>query len=122
MSDLIWLTGAQMKRIAPLFPLSHGIARVDDRRVLSGIIFVIRNGLRWRDAPKDYGPHKTIYNRFIRWSRLGVFNRILAELAAMAGTPDQVMIDATHLKAHRTAASLLKKGLFPDVSGAPRAA
>ena len=122
MSDLIWLSDAQMQRIAPYFPLSHGIARVDDRRVLSGIIFVIRNGLRWRDAPKDYGPHKTIYNRFIRWSRMGVFNRILAELAAMAGKPDQVMIDATHLKAHRTAASLLKKGLFPDVSDAPRAA
>jgi transposase len=121
MSDLIWLSDSQMQRIAPYFPLSHGIARVDDRRVLSGIIFVIRNGLRWRDAPKDYGPHKTIYNRFIRWSRLGVFNRILAELAAMAGKPDQVMIDATHLKAHRTAASLLKKGLFPDVSDAPRA-
>ena len=120
MSDLIWLSDAQMLRISPYFPLSHGIARVDDRRVLSGIIFVIRNGLRWRDAPKDYGPHKTIYNRFIRWSRLGVFNRILAELAAMAGTPDHVMIDATHLKAHRTAASLLKKGLFPDVSDAPR--
>jgi putative transposase len=122
MSDLIWLSDAQLERISPYFPLSHGIARVDDRRVLSGIIFVIRNGLRWRDAPKDYGPHKTIYNRFIRWSRLGVFNRILAELAAMAGRPDQVMIDATHLKAHRTAASLLKKGLFPDVSDAPRAA
>lgn len=121
MSDLIWLTDRQMKRIEPYFPLSHGIARVDDRRVLSGIIFVIRNGLRWRDAPSDYGPHKTIYNRFIRWSRLGVFNRILAELAGMAGTPDQVMIDATHLKAHRTAASLLKKGLFPDVSDAPKA-
>jgi putative transposase len=122
MSDLIWLSDAQLERISPYFPLSHGIARVDDRRVLSGIIFVIRNGLRWRDAPKDYGPHKTIYNRFIRWSRLGVFNRILSELAAMVGTPDQVMIDATHLKAHRTAASLLKKGLFPDVSDAPRAA
>jgi putative transposase len=121
MSDLIWLTDRQMKRIEPFFPLSHGIARVDDRRVLSGIIFVIRNGLRWRDAPSDYGPHKTIYNRFIRWSRLGVFNRILAELAGMAGTPDQVMIDATHLKAHRTAASLLKKGLFPAVSDAPKA-
>ena len=122
MSDLIWLSDAQMLRISPYFPLSHGIARVDDRRVLSGIIFVIRNGLRWRDAPSDYGPHKTVYSRFIRWSRLGVFNRILAELAAMAGTPDQVMIDATHLKAHRTAASLLKKGLFPDVSDAPKAA
>ena len=63
MSDLIWLSAAQMRRIEPHFPLSHGVPRVDDRRVISGIIFVIRNGLRWRDAPKDYGPHKTIYNR-----------------------------------------------------------
>ena len=122
MSDLIWLSEAQMRRIEPYFPLSHGVPRVDDRRVLSGIIFVIRNGLRWRDAPKEYGPHKTIYNRFIRWSHLGVFNRIFAALAAKGGTPDRLMIDATHLKAHRTAASLLKKGLFPDVSGVPRAA
>ena len=122
MSDLIWLSDAQMRRIEPYFPLSHGVPRVDDRRVISGIIFVIRNGLRWRDAPRVYGPHKTIYNRFIRWSRLGVFNRIFAELAAKKGRSDQLMIDATHLKAHRTAASLLKKGLFPDVSGAPKAA
>src|ERR1700709_2504127 len=109
-----------MRRIEPYFPLSHGVARVDDRKVISGIIFVIRNGLRWRDAPADYGPHKTIYNRFIRWSRLGVFNRIFAALAAKGGKPDQLMIDATHLKAHRTAASLLKKGLFPDVSAVNR--
>ena len=78
MSDLIWLSEAQMRRIEPYFPLSHGVPRVDDRRIISGIIFVIRNGLRWRDAPAGYGPHKTIYNRFIRWSRLGVFNRIFA--------------------------------------------
>ena len=122
MSDLFWLSAAQMRRIEPCFPVSHGVPRVDDRRVISGIIFVIRNGLRWRDAPKDYGPHKTIYNRFVRWSRLGVFNRIFAELAAKGGRSERLMIDATHLKAHRTAASLLKKGLFPDVSGAPRAA
>ena len=109
MSDLIWLTKAQMHRIEPYFPLSHGVPRVDDRRIISGIIFVIRNGLRWRDAPAEYGPHKTIYNRFIRWSRMGVFNKIFAGLAAKAGKPDQLMIDATHLKAHRTAASLLKK-------------
>jgi putative transposase len=115
MSDLIWLTTAQMRKIEPYFPLSHGVPRVDDRRIISGIIFVIRNGLRWRDAPREYGPHKTIYNRFIRWSRLGVFNKIFAGLAAKGGKPDQLMIDATHLKAHRTAASLLKKGLFPDV-------
>ena len=121
MNDLILLSPAQMQRIAPYFPLSHGIPRVDDRKIVSGIIFVIRNGLRWRDAPKEYGPHKTIYNRFIRWSRLGVFNRIFAALSAEGGKSEQLMIDATHLKAYRTAASLLKKGLFPDVSGEPRA-
>ena len=121
MSEVWLLSEAQMRRIEPYFPLSHGIPRVDDRRIVSGIIFVIRNGLRWRDAPSGYGPHKTIYNRFIRWSRLGVFNRIFAELAAKGGKPDQLMIDATHFKAHRTAASLLKKGLYPDVSGAPKA-
>ena len=116
------LSEAQMRRIETYFPLSHGIPRVDDRLIVSAIIFVIKNGLRWRDAPRSYGPHKTIYNRFIRWSRLGVFNRIFVELAGKAGEPDRIMIDATHLKAHRTAASLLKGGLFPDVSGAPKAA
>ena len=121
MSELWLLSEAQMRRIEPYFPLSHGIPRVDDRRIVSGFIFVIRNGLRWRDAPTGYGPHKTIYNRFIRWSRLGVFNRIFAELADKGGKPDRLMIDATHLKAHRTAASLLKKGLYPDVSDAPKA-
>ena len=122
MDNLFWLSAAQMRRIEPYFPLSHGVARVDDRKVISGIIFVIKNGLRWRDAPQDYGPHKTIYNRFIRWSRLGVFNKIFAALSAEGGTPDQLMIDATHLKAHRTAASLLKKGLFPAVLDARKAA
>ncbi len=111
-----------MRRIAPYFPLSHGMPRVDDRRVISGIVLVIRNGLRWRDAPRAYGPHKTIYNRFVRWSRLGVFNKIFAELARKSGEPARLMIEASHLKAHRTAASLLKKGLFPDVSAARRAA
>ncbi len=91
MSDLFLLSESQLRRIKPYFPLSHGVPRVDDRRVLSGIIFVIRNGLRWRDAADAYGPPKTLYNRFIRWSRLGVFDRIFEALAA----------------------SLLKKGLFP---------
>ena len=122
MADLFLLSQVQMRRIERYFPRSHGIARVDDRRIVCAIVFVIKNGLRWRDAPPEYGPHKTIYNRFIRWSRLGVFNKIFAALAHKAGKPERVMIDATHLKAHRTAASLLKKGLFPDVSGAPKAA
>ena len=82
---------------------------------------MIRNGLRWRDAPSESGLHKTLYNRFVRWSRLGVFNRIFEALARKGGKPDRIMIDATHLKAHRTAASLLKKGLFPAVSDAPKA-
>ncbi|MDQ1195394.1 putative transposase [Rhizobium sp. SORGH_AS 787] len=89
-----------MPRIAPCFSLSHGLTRVDDRFVLSGIIFVLHNGLRWRDAPREYGPHKTIYNRFIRWSKPGVFNRILAEFIAKRGEPEQLTIDAIHLKAH----------------------
>ena len=121
MTDLFLLSRVQM-RIERYFPLSHGVARVDDRRIVSAIVFVIKNGLRWRDAPPEYGPHKTIYNRFVRWSRLGVFNKIFAALAHGGRDPERVMIDATHLKAHRTAASLLKKGLFPDVSGAPKAA
>lgn len=121
MDDLIWLSAKQMRRIEPYFPLSHGVPRVDDRRVISGIIYVIRNGLRWRDAPTAYGPPKTLYNRFVRWSRLGVFNQIFAALARRGGKTARIMIDATHLKAHRTAASLLKKGLFPAVSGAPKA-
>ena len=113
------LSEAQMHRIEPYFPLLYGIPRADDRRVVSGLVYVIRASLMSRDARKAYGPHKTIYNRFIRWSRLVEFNRIFAELA---GEPDTITIDATHLKAHRTAASLLKEGLFPDVSGAPKAA
>src|SRR3546814_16783475 len=93
-----------------------------DRRIISGIIFVIRNGLRWRDAPAEYGPLKTMYNRFIRWSRLGVFNKTFAALAARAGKPDKLMTDATHLKAPRAAASLVKNVHFTDVSHIPRAA
>ena len=85
MGDLFWLSPSPLERIRPYFPLSHGIARVDDLRVVSGIIHVIRNGLRWRDASAQYGLHKTLYNRFIRWSRMGVFNNIFSNLAAEGG-------------------------------------
>jgi transposase len=95
MGDLFLLSEAQMRRIERYFLRSHGVARVDDRRIVSAIVFVIRNGLRWRDAPREYGPHKTIYNRFIRWSRLGVFNKIFAALARKGGRPERIMIDAT---------------------------
>lgn len=71
MVDLFLLSERQMARISPYFPLSHGVPRVDDRRVVSGIVYVICNGLQWKDAPVGYGPHKTLYNRFIRWSLMG---------------------------------------------------
>ena len=115
-----WLSDAQFARLQPLLPTKvRGVPRVDDRRVISGIIPVIRNGLRWRDAPAWYGPHKTLYNRFVRWSKAGVFNRIFAALAGESEATATMMIDTTHLKAHRPAASLLKKGFLGAVSGAP---
>jgi len=111
MSDLFWLSDAQLAKLEPFFPRSHGRPRVDDKRVLSGIIFINRNGLRWRDAPEAYGPHKTLYSRWKRWSEKGIFARMLLELADQGGETETLMIDATHLKTHRTASSLgLKKG------------
>ncbi len=121
MSDLFWLSDQQFARMRPYFPLAHGVPRTDDRRVISGIIHVIRNGLRWRDAPAEYGPHKTLYNRFVRWSRLGVFDRIFSKLAGDGKDPEALQIDATHIKAHRTACSLAKKGMFPATLAAQKA-
>ncbi len=82
MSNLYWLTDEQMARLEPYFPKSHGRPRADDRRVLSGIVFVNRNGLRWCDAPKEYGPHKTLYNRWKRWGERGIFLRMMEGLAS----------------------------------------
>ena len=121
MSDLHWLSEAQVERLRPCFPKSRGKPRVDDRRVLSRIIYIQRNGLMWKHAPRDYGPPKTLYNRWKRWSRMGVFSRIFAALAGEAGEPDRLIIDSTHLKAHRTAASLLKRGRLIAASTEPRA-
>jgi putative transposase len=122
MSHLFWLDHERLNRIKHLFPKSRGVARSDDCKVLSGIIHVIRNGLRWRDAPAEYGPHKTLYNRFVRWSRLGVFARIFRELAEPGSDGDTIMIDSTHLKAHRTAASHSKGGYGHELLIEPKAA
>ncbi len=111
MSNLFWLTDEQMERLKPLFPKSHGKPRVDDRRVLSGIIFINRHGMRWCDAPGVYGPPKTLYNRWKRWGDVGIFASMMEGLAAKGTEQKTVMIDATYLKAHRTASSLrAKKG------------
>ena len=111
MSNLFWLTDAQMMRLAPFFPKGHGKPRVDDRPVLSGMIFVNLNWLRWCDAPREYGLPKILYNRWKRWSRMGAFARIMTGLAVEAADEKTIMIDATYLKAHRRASSLrVKKG------------
>ena len=121
MSDKFCLSNRQLPRSAPYVPLAHGVSRGDDRKGISGIIHVIRNGLRWRDAPEVYGPHKTLYNRFIRWSKMGIFDQIFTALVAENDPPIRLMIDATHLKAHRTACSLLKGGMFPVLLAVQRA-
>lgn len=89
--DVFLLSESQMARIKPLFPLAHDGPRVDDRRVLRGIVYVFRNGLQWKDASKAYGPHKTLYNRFVRWSRLGVFGRIFIVLSEKAGRSHRLL-------------------------------
>jgi len=105
--DLYWLTDEQTARLEPYLPKSHCKPRVDDRRVLSGIIFVSRKGLRWRDAPKDSGPHKTLYKR---WSDKGVFLRMMEGLVApQASERNTVMIDATYLNPQRTTSGLVVK-------------
>ncbi|WP_143217244.1 transposase [Acetobacter indonesiensis] len=89
---------------------------------MSGVVYVIRNGLQWKDSPKAYGTHKTLYSRFIQWSSLGVFDRIFVALTEQAGRSKRLMINATHLKVHRTSASLLERGLFPAISDGQKAA
>ena len=105
MTDCFWLTEEQFARLRPLLPTdTRGVPRVDDRRVISGIVHVLQSGCRWKDAPAEYGPPKTLYNRFVRWARKGVWDDIFVRLAAAGGPPAAVMLDATHVKAHRSAA------------------
>ena len=115
MREVFYLSPKQLEILRKYFPLSHGMPRVDDRKVISGIIYVIKHGLQWKDAPCEYGPYKTLYNRFVRWSQKGIFNKIFEELSRAKAPDGRLMIDSTHLKVHRTAASLRKKGLFAVV-------
>lgn len=103
--ELFWLTEAQMERLRPFLPLSRGKPRVDDLRVLSGIIYVNRNRLRWRDAPATYGPSRTLYNRWVRWNRTGVFGRIIRELERNAAAEDGIVAHARHLTDHQRSSS-----------------
>ena len=115
MAQLLGLSQEQVARICPLFPKERGVKRVDDRKVFSGIIPVTRSSLCRVHAPTADGPHKPLYNRCRRWSDKGVFDRIFSELSASDATepsdaiePEALMIDATNLKAHRTASNINK--------------
>ncbi len=110
MSLNFWLTEEQFRKISPLLPNKpRGVPRVDDRRVLSGIIFCLQRGYRWSDVPVEYGPAKTLYNRYKRWSEAGVFERVFEALAREDADLSTLMIDASHVKTHRIAANGVKK-------------
>jgi transposase len=102
--DCVWLTDDQFARIEPHLPTdTRGKARVDDRRVISGIIHVLKSGGRWIDGPSVYGPHKTLYNRYVHWAAKGVWVDLFHALARAGGPPVQVLIDSSAVKAHRSA-------------------
>ena len=103
-SNLFWLSDEQWQQIEPLLPTDvRGKERQDDRRVISGILHVLKSGCRWCDCPPEYGPPTTIYNRFVRWAERGVWERLFRQLAGRGRSTDTQMIDSTHVKAHRSA-------------------
>ena len=103
MSDLEW---AFIKSVLPY--KSRGVKRVDDRRVINGIFYVLRTGIPWADLPAQYGPSTTIYNRFNRWTHAGHWDRIM-EAVADAHNVDMVMVDGTSVRAHHSATTLKKR-------------
>ena len=104
------LTDEEWAVIAPLLPnKSRGVARVDDRRVLNGIFYILRTGSPWRDLPARYGPYTTVYNRYNRWAKQGVWLRVFEALSAAA--PDALhLIDSSIVRAHQHAAGA-KRGV-----------
>jgi len=97
--DQFWLTDARFSKIAPHLPTdTRGKARVDDRRVISGIVHVLKSGGRWIDAPPEYGPKKTLYNRYVRWAAKGVWIDLFHALAQAGGPPAEVLIDSSAVK------------------------
>jgi len=102
---LYWLSDSEWARIEPLMPRGRrGAHRVDDRRVISGIVYMLRSGARWRDCPAAYGPYTTIYNRFNRWSRQGIWFEMFEQLTGSSGIIGTVAIDSSSIKVHRSAA------------------
>jgi transposase len=105
MTHWFWLSDDAWAAIECHLPHGKpGKPRVDDRRVISGILHVLKTGCRWRDCPSKYGPHTTIYNRYNRWSKRRIWQRIFEKMAAAGSVPEGLCIDTSHVKAHRSAA------------------
>jgi len=120
--NLFWFSDDQWAKIEPHLPRNQrGPERKDDRRILSGIVHVLKVGCRWQDCPSDYGPHKTVYNRFARWSERGIWQKIFEAVATPDDPPDQVALDSSHVKVHRCANGG-KGGLIVRRSALPKAA
>ena len=106
------LTDLEWEIIAPLLPNKpRGVPRVDDRRVINGILWRFRTGSPWADMPERYGPPTTCYNRFVRWRKAGVWDRILADISK-AFDGDIIMIDSSCVRVHQHGATAKKGGLM----------
>lgn len=104
MSKLFWLSDDQWAAVEPHLPRNQaGARRVDDRRVISGIIHVLKIGCRWQDCPAEYGPSTTVYNRFNRWSHKRFWLKLLEALADAGAVTRSTSIDSTYVKAQRSA-------------------
>ena len=114
------LTDGEWLVIEPLLPNKpRGVPRVDDRRVINGILWRFRTGSPWADIPERFGPHTTCYNRFVRWRKAGVWDRLL-EAVSQAFDGELVMIDSSSIRAHQPGATLKRGTQIAawDVSGA----
>lgn len=104
MANEFWFSDEQWAVLDPLMPRNRpGAHRVDDRRVISGIVHVLKSGCRWQDCPAEYGPATTVYNRFRRWTKQGLWRQLFLALVQVAPGEVQLM-DSTTAKAHRSAA------------------
>lgn len=125
MGRLYWLSDEAWGVIEPHLPRGRpGKPRVDDRRVISGILHVLKTGCRWRDAPAEYGPATTLYNRYNRWSHRGVWQRLFEKVAGAGEVPGELSLDSSHVKAHRSAAGAKggsgRRRSAARAAGAPR--
>jgi transposase len=102
--SLFWFSEEQWEKIVPHLPTNQpGPQRDDDHRILSGIMHVLKIGCRWKDCPKEYGPPKTIYNRFSRWSERGIWQKIFECVASPDNPPEHAALVSPHVKVHRCA-------------------